>query len=108
MKQIVAVIQPFKLTKVRNALRHIKNFPGMTVTRSEGFGQEITHSDHKNIRAELTDFSPKVRIIIISPVEMVDEIVAVIRETADTGQTGAGLIWVSPVDQIYKLGRHHD
>lgn len=107
MKQIVAVIQPFKLTKVRNALRLIKNFPGMTVTRSEGFGQEDVHSDHHNIRAELTDFSPKIRLIIVSPAELVDEIVAVIRDTADTGQPGAGLIWVSPIEQCYKLGRHH-
>lgn len=104
MKQIVAVIQPFKLTKVRNALRQLKDFPGLTITRAEGFGQHTIDASAKNIKAELTDFTPRVRLIIVAAEQQVDEIVRTIMETADTGQPGAGLVWVTPVEQFYKLG----
>lgn len=107
MKQIVAVIQPFKLTKVRNALRQLKDFPGMTITRSEGFGNHGSDATPRNIKDELTDFSPRVRLIIVSPEPQVEEIVHTIMETADSGQHGAGLIWVTPVEQFYKLGSAH-
>lgn len=104
MKEIKAIIQPFKLAKVRNALRHIPGFPGMTVSKCEGFGHH--HDvDTRNIKADLTDYSAKIRLEILTDDTMVEAIVPVLIEAANTGQDGAGLVWVTEVAHYQKL--HH-
>lgn len=104
MKEIRAIIRPNKLSRLRAALREMPGFPGMTVSKVEGFGAPSEHAPH-NIREELTDYSAKVRIEIITPDDKVDEIVRRIVSVACTGQTGDGLLWVVPVDRAVFINK---
>jgi nitrogen regulatory protein P-II 1 len=104
MKEIRAVIRPNKLPKLRASLRDLPGFPGMTVTKVEGFGAPAQHAMH-NIREQLTDYVPKVRIEIVTDDSMVAAILERIVAAAGTGQIGDGLVWVTDVEQaifIYK------
>lgn len=105
MKEIKAVVQPFKLTKIRNALRQIQDFPGMSITKAEGFGHLHDDASAHTVKAELTDFSPKIRLEIIAPDDRVDEIVRVLMDVAHTGQKGDGLIWITPIEHAIKISR---
>jgi nitrogen regulatory protein P-II 1 len=96
MKEIRAIIRPSKLPKLRDALRSMTGFPGMTVSRVEGFGRSHGTSAG-GIRAALNDFTEKVRIEIIAPDEMAEPIVDCIVGHARTGQSGDGLVWVTEV-----------
>lgn len=102
MKEIKAVIQPARLPKVRSALRNIKNFPGMTVSKVEGCGHHIA-KPNAGVREELTDYSPKVRIEMIVPDEMLEGILQLIVEVSHTGQVGDGIVWVTTVDRMIRL-----
>lgn len=103
MKEIKAIIQPSRLSRVRDALRNIRGFPGMTVTAAEGCSDVEDSRLPKRPSEELVEFSPKVRIEIVSPDEHVDEMVGVIRELCFTGQRGDGIVWVTPVDTFKRL-----
>ncbi|MEW5792342.1 MAG: P-II family nitrogen regulator [Pseudomonadota bacterium] len=106
MKEIKAIVQPFKLTKIRNAFRHLKGFPGMSVSKVEGCGacrEEAAQARH-GVKEELTDFSPKVRIEIVAPDHMVEGIVQVLTEVAYTGQEGDGIVWVTPAERVMRIG----
>jgi nitrogen regulatory protein P-II 1 len=97
MKEIKAIIQPQRLAKLRNAFRQMPGFPGMTVSRVEGCSQHEGPETGHDIREELTEFSPKVRIEIVAPDDKVDEIAAIIYEHAHTGRQGDGVLWISEV-----------
>lgn len=102
MKEIKAVIRPNKLPALRDALRDLPGFPGMTVTKVEGISApaRVAHARPANsIKEELTDYTAKVRIEIVSPDELADDLVNVIVKVANTGQVGDGLVWVNPVDR---------
>lgn len=101
MKLISAVIQPSRLAKVRAAARAFPNFPGMTIDKVEGFS--IHDDGPKTIKAELTDYSVKYRLLIISPDEQVDAIVQMIRKACYTGERGDGHIWVNPIDTHIRI-----
>lgn len=94
MKLIVAVVRPFLMEKLVVALEDIEDFPGVTATESEGFGQRLMTRDDA-----LNPFKPNKRIEIVAPEEMVGRIVAVIREHAHTGKKGDGIIVVLPVEE---------
>ncbi|MET1083234.1 MAG: P-II family nitrogen regulator [Burkholderiales bacterium] len=102
MKEIKAVIQPSKLTRIRSAFRHVKDFPGMTVTKVEGCGRDAHHA-RKTIREELTEFSPKVRIEIVAPDHLVVGILQILVEVAGTGQRGDGIVWVTEAERMIRL-----
>ncbi|HMM71678.1 MAG TPA: P-II family nitrogen regulator [Rhodocyclaceae bacterium] len=104
MKEIRAIIRPNKLPKLRTMLRHLPEFPGMTVSKAEGFGAPSQHMPH-NIKEELTDYSAKVRVEIVSPDEQVDAIVQCIISVACTGQTGDGLVWVVPIEHAVFINK---
>ena len=107
MKEVRAVVRPNKLSRLRAALRDIPGFPGMTVSKVEGFGAPSQHATLTNIREQLTDFVPKVRIEIVTEDSMVEAIVERIVAVAGTGQIGDGLVWVTGVERavfIYKTG----
>jgi nitrogen regulatory protein P-II 1 len=104
MKEIRAVIRPNKLPRLRTILREMPGFPGMTISKVEGCGAPVDHMPH-NIKEELTDYSAKVRIEIVTPDELVDEIVRRIVSVACTGQTGDGLAWVVPVDRAVFINK---
>jgi nitrogen regulatory protein P-II 1 len=105
MKEIKAVIQPARLDRVREAFRRIPDFPGMTVSRAEGSGYHPEKPMPAGIKSELTDFSARVRIEIVSPDDLVERLVALIREACHTGRPGDGVIWVTPVESLQRI-RH--
>jgi nitrogen regulatory protein P-II 1 len=102
MKEIKAVVQPHRLPKIRSALRNIKAFPGMTVTKVEGCGHHVAKPS-AGIREELTDYSPKVRIEMVTPDELVEGVLQILVEVGKTGQVGDGIVWVTPVERFIRL-----
>jgi nitrogen regulatory protein P-II 1 len=102
MKEIKAIVQPHRLPKIRSALRNIRNFPGMTVSKVEGCGHHIAKPTH-GVREELTDYSPKVYIVIVVPDEMLEGILQILVEVGHTGQVGDGIVWVTPVERMIRL-----
>lgn len=103
MKEIKAVIQPQRLPRVREAVRRIPDFPGMTVTAAEGSGYHPDKPRPPGIKSELTDYSRKVRLEIVAPDEKVEGLVALIREACHTGQPGDGVVWVTPIETFHRL-----
>jgi len=98
MKLIIAIVRPFVVDRLIVALEDIENFPGLTIMDSEGFGQRLrTNSD------ALNPFKPNKRIEIAAPDELVEQIVAAIREQAHTGKKGDGVIFVLPVEQSFVI-----
>lgn len=96
MKEIKAVIRPNKLSALREALRSLPGFPGMTVSKAEGCSAPSRHSPH-TIQEELTDFTPKVRVEIIADDEIAERIFDRIVAVAQTGHIGDGLVWTTEV-----------
>ncbi|HQR51863.1 MAG TPA: P-II family nitrogen regulator [Burkholderiales bacterium] len=105
MKEIKAVVQPSRVPKIRRAFRHVKDFPGMTVIRVEGCSRS-TDAERKSIREELTEFSPKVRIEIVAPDEMVEGILQVLVEVSSTGQRGDGIVWITDAERMIRIADH--
>ena len=101
MKLISAIIQPARLPRVRAAARKFPNFPGMTIDKVEGFS--LQEELPKSIKAELTDYSTKIRLLILAPDEQADAIVLMIAEHCHTGERGDGHIWMSNVHQHYRI-----
>lgn len=100
MKEIKAVIRPNKLAAVREALLALPGFPGMTVTRVEGCSAPNRHVGRKDIKDELTDYTPKVRIEIVAPDEVADAIYQRVTEVAQTGHYGDGIVWLVDVERV--------
>jgi len=94
MKLIVAVVRPFTIDRILVAFEGIENFPGMTVTDTLGFGQGL-----KTPGDEINPFKPNKWLEIVSPEEMVDEIISVLRVSAHTGKKGDGFIIVLPIEK---------
>lgn len=102
MKEIKAIIRPSKLPTVREKLRTLHGFPGMTVSKAEGCSANSVHNP-ANVKEELTDYTPKVRIEIVAPDEICDSIVDLIVQTAQIGQIGDGLVWVTDITRAVFL-----
>lgn len=98
MKEIRAVIRPQRLPRLREVLRAVPGFPGMTISKAVGCGATARHVP-STIKEELTDFTDKVRIEIVAPDEIADTLVACIVQVASTGQTGDGLVWVTDIQR---------
>lgn len=104
MKEIKAIIQPFMLSKVEEALCKIPDFPGMTITKVQGFGSEKCKKGiHHRIVEELIDYVPKVKIEIIVNDDMLDEVVKTIKEKAHTGNKGDGKIFIYDVKDAIRI-----
>jgi nitrogen regulatory protein P-II 1 len=102
MKKIVAIIQPFKLEPVKEALHGI-SVQGMTVTEVKGFGrQKGLREVYRGMEYQL-DFLPKVKIEVVAPDDKVRAIVEAIVATARTGRIGDGKIFVSPVEETIRI-----
>ncbi|ARU30283.1 transcriptional regulator [Sulfuriferula sp. AH1] len=106
MKEIRAIIRPKRLSQLREALRDISHFPGVTVFRGEGFTAPES-IDRRSLRAELTDFTDKILVSVIARDEMVDTITEVIMRECRTSQIGDGLIWVMPVISVQRIRDGH-
>lgn len=94
-KLVVAIVRPFLIDKLVVAFEAIENFPGITVSEAEGFGQRLRNT----LDDALNPFHQKKRIEIAAPVGMIDEIIEAIHKHAHTGKKGDGIIWVMPVEE---------
>ena len=99
MKQITAVIKPFKLEEVREALA-VQGVTGLTVTEVKGFGRQKGHTELYRGAEYVVDFLPKVRIDVVVKTEDVDRCVEAIVNAARTGKIGDGKIFVTPVERV--------
>ena len=102
MKKIEAIIKPFKLDEVKNALTKI-GVHGMTVNEVKGFGRQKGHTEVYRGAEYKIDFLPKVRIEMIVTDEMVVKVIETIERAAKTGKIGDGKIFVSPVEEVIRI-----
>ncbi len=102
MKEIKAIVRPAKLPVLREKLRSLPGFPGMTISKVEGCSAPSLHTP-TNLKDELTDYTPKIRIEIIAPDDVSDSIVDTIIHNAQIGQIGDGLVWVTDIDRAVFL-----
>ncbi len=102
MKKIVAIIKPFKLDEVREALSEI-GIAGLTVTEVKGFGRQKGHSELYRGAEYVVDFLPKIKIEVVLASDMVDAAIDAIIKAARTGKIGDGKIFVSPVEQVIRI-----
>jgi len=102
MKLVTAVIKPFKLDDVREALSDI-GIQGVTVTEVKGFGRQKGHTELYRGAEYVVDFLPKVKIEIAVDTDMVEQVIESIAKTANTGKIGDGKIFVSPLEQVIRI-----
>lgn len=102
MKKIEAVVKPFKLEDVKDALTEI-DVTGMTVSEVKGYGRQQGHSELYRGAEYVVDFLPKVKIEVVVKDEDVEKAVSAIVEAARTGKIGDGKIFVSPVEKIIRI-----
>ncbi len=102
MKKIQAIIKPFKLDDVKDALNEI-GIKGMTVSEVKGYGRQKGHTEIYRGAEYVVDFIPKISIDIVVPASQVDQVVDTIRNAANTGKIGDGKIFVIPVDRIVRV-----
>jgi nitrogen regulatory protein P-II 2 len=102
MKFITAIIKPFKLDDVRDALSEI-GVQGLTVTEVKGFGRQKGHTELYRGAEYIVDFLPKVKIEIAIGDEMVDAVIEAITKSTNTGKTGDGKIFVSNLEQVIRI-----
>ncbi len=102
MKLITAVIKPFKLDEVREALSAI-GVQGLTVTEVKGFGRQKGHTELYRGAEYVVDFLPKVKIEAAVADDVVERVIEAIETAARTGKIGDGKIFVSPLDQVVRI-----
>ncbi|MEN8210657.1 MAG: P-II family nitrogen regulator [Thermodesulfobacteriota bacterium] len=102
MKKIEAVIKPFKLDDVKEALSEIGIY-GMTVTEVSGYGRQKGHKEIYRGAEYVVDFVPKIKIELVVSSERADEVVNTVREAANSGKIGDGKIFVLPVEQVVRV-----
>jgi nitrogen regulatory protein P-II 1 len=102
MKKIEAIIKPFKLDEVKDALNAI-GVQGITVTEVKGFGRQKGHTELYRGAEYVVDFLPKVKLEIIAGDGLVTKIIETIETTAKTGRIGDGKIFVIPVEEVIRI-----
>lgn len=102
MKKIEAIIKPFKLDEVKDALNSL-GIKGMTVTEVKGYGRQKGHTEIYRGAEYVVDFIPKIKMEIIVPDEQVDMVVDAIVKVARTGKIGDGKIFVVPVEKVIRV-----
>ena len=102
MKKVEAIIKPFKLDEVKDALSEV-GIQGMTVTEVKGFGRTGGKKEVYRGSAYVVDFVPKVMLEIVVPDQMVHQVIDAIEKSAKTGRIGDGKIFVSPVDEAVRI-----
>ena len=102
MKKVEAIIKPFKLDEVKEALAEV-GVQGMTITEVKGFGRTGGKKEVYRGSAYVVDFVPKVKIDVIVPESLVDAVVDAVEKAAKTGRIGDGKIFVLPVEQAVRI-----
>ena len=102
MRKIEAIIKPFKLDEVKEAL-HGVGIQGMTVTEVKGFGRQKGHTELYRGAEYVVDFLPKIKVEVAVSDDAVDKVVQVIVEAANTGRIGDGKIFVIPMEEVIRI-----
>jgi nitrogen regulatory protein P-II 1 len=102
MKKIEAIIKPFKLDEVKEALQEV-GLQGITVTEAKGFGRQKGHTELYRGAEYVVDFLPKVKVEIVLADDMVAKAVEAIRNAAQTGRIGDGKIFVAPIEDAIRI-----
>ncbi len=102
MKKIEAIIKPFKLDEVKEAL-HDVGVSGITVTEAKGFGRQKGHTELYRGAEYVVDFLPKVKLEVVVDDSLADRVVEAIQNAAQTGRIGDGKIFVLPVDEAVRI-----
>jgi nitrogen regulatory protein PII len=102
MKKIEAIIKPFKLEEVKEAiLKH--GVSGMTIAEVKGFGRQRGHKEIYRGAEYVVDFVPKIKIEVVVPTDLVPKIIEAIKENAHTGQIGDGKIFIRPIEKAIRI-----
>ncbi|MEJ5374949.1 MAG: P-II family nitrogen regulator [bacterium] len=102
MKKVEAIIKPFKLEEVKEALTGV-GIKGITVTEVKGFGRQKGHTEIYRGAEYVVDFLPKVKIEVVVEAELVSKVVEAIMDVARTGKIGDGKIFVLPVEEVIRI-----
>ena len=102
MKQITAIVKPFKLDEVRESLSEL-GVNGLTVTEVKGFGRQKGHTELYRGAEYVVDFLPKIRIDVVVAADQVETLIEAIIKAAHTGKIGDGKIFVTPVEQAVRI-----
>ncbi len=102
MKMITAIIKPFKLDDVREALSEM-GVQGITVTEVKGFGRQKGHTELYRGAEYVVDFLPKVKVEIAVSADISEKVIDAIRDAANTGKIGDGKIFVSTIEQVVRI-----
>lgn len=102
MKKIEAIVKPFKLDEVKEALQEV-GLQGITVTEAKGFGRQKGHTELYRGAEYVVDFLPKVKVEVVVPDHLADKAIEAIRNAAQTGRIGDGKIFVSSVEQAIRI-----
>lgn len=107
MKKIEAIIKPFKLDEVKEALQEI-GVQGLSVIEAKGFGRQKGHTELYRGAEYVVDFLPKVKIEVVIPDDILDDVITAIIESAKTGKIGDGKIFVSEIQQAIRIRTSED
>ena len=102
MKKIEAIVKPFKLDEVKEALQEV-GLQGITVTEAKGFGRQKGHTELYRGAEYVVDFLPKVKVEVVCPDDLADKAIEAIRNAAQTGRIGDGKIFVSTIDTALRI-----
>ncbi len=102
MKKVEAIIKPFKLDEVREALNEA-GVQGMTITEVKGFGRQKGHSELYRGAEYMVDFLPKIKVEVVIPDELLHPVLETIERVARTGRIGDGKIFVYPVEEVVRI-----
>ena len=102
MKKIEAIIKPFKLEEVKEALHEV-GIQGITVTEAKGFGRQKGHTELYRGAEYVVDFLPKVKVEVVMEDAMVERAVEAIQQAAHTGRIGDGKIFISTIDEAIRI-----
>lgn len=102
MKLVTAIVKPFTLTDIKDALEQL-GVHGMTVTETQGFGQQKGHTEVYRGAEYAVDFVPKVKLEIVIDDATVEDVITAIVDTAHTGKIGDGKVWVTPVEELIRV-----
>ncbi|MBM3585878.1 MAG: P-II family nitrogen regulator [Alphaproteobacteria bacterium] len=102
MKKLEAIVKPFKLDEVKEALHEI-GLQGMTVTEAKGFGRQKGHTELYRGAEYVVDFLPKVKIEVVLDDNLVERAIDAIQNAARTGRIGDGKIFVLPVEEVVRI-----
>ena len=102
MKKIEAIIKPFKLDEVKEALQEV-GLQGITVLEAKGFGRQKGHTELYRGAEYVVDFLPKVKLEVVTTAEMLEKAVEAIQNAAKTGRIGDGKIFVSDISEVIRI-----